>query len=93
MSHIEEYYNKWLDENAGKDKDRELLHTHPRWRFQPTIEAFIYLENALCKDFDDKLSAKVYENAMLKKDVLALKSDVETLKKALADTLAALATK
>jgi hypothetical protein len=47
----------------------------------------------LRKEFNKNLTAKAYENIMLEKDVMALKSEVETLKKALADTLAALATK
>ena len=95
---IEEYYNKWMDENAAAEVKgnavlRERLKLQPSWAFQPSKDAFIYLENALRNEFNKKLSAKAYENTMLEKDILALKSEVETLKKALADTLAALATK
>jgi hypothetical protein len=99
MSHIEEYYNKWLDEmvinnnNVGCMISRESIKNNPSYAFQPSKDAFIYLENALRKEFNKKLSAKAYENTMLEKDVMALKSEVETLKKALADTLAALAAK
>ena len=89
MSYIEEYHNQLLvqaliDLNKSRNDKitRETLQQrHASWgyAFQPNKAAFDFLEVSFRKEFEQKLKKQQQE--------------IDALKKALADTLAALATK
>ncbi len=89
MSYIEEYYNNYLT-NCARDvckqscgakltKVRDTLRNDPSYAFVPTKDVFVFLETSLRKEFDEKLKKQ--------------QDEIDTLKQALADTLAALAQK
>jgi glutaredoxin 2 len=101
MTHIEEYYNKFLDywaEDVNRAQqglkypqfvNREKVRNLPAYAFQPTLDAFIHLETELRKEFDQKLQNQQSLEEKLKKQ----QEEIDLLKQALADTLAALAAK
>jgi hypothetical protein len=83
MSHIEVYYNTYLDRFIDKNNpslnNRENVRRYKAYAFQATLDAFIHLETELRKEFDEKFRKQ--------------QEEIDALKKALADTLAALAGK
>jgi hypothetical protein len=96
MTHIEEYYNKFLDKFIDKNNpslnNRENVRKYSAYAFQPTLDAFIHLETQLRKEFDQKLQ-KLQNQRSLEEKLKKQQEEIDALKKALADTLAALAAK
>ena len=96
MAHIQEYYNKFLDQfidpNNPRLNNRENIRRYQSYAFQPTLDAFIHLETELRKEFDQKLQ-KLQKQTLLEENIKKQQEEIDALKKALADTLAALAAK
>jgi hypothetical protein len=77
----------------GRRKGCEWVHQYQGHRMDPFIIYNDILEYCLRKEFDTKLNEKNHENKDISEKVEKLEKEIDTLKQALADTLAALAAK
>jgi hypothetical protein len=78
MTHIEEYYHKFLDQFVDKNNpslnNRENVRKYSAYAFQPTLNAFIHLETELHKEFDEKLAEKTDNNKFIESRVKSLEN-------------------